>query len=66
VSTAFFPKNGIEVKEGYLDDIDGLIIGEPTDNGVFYAHKGSMACKIELCAAIPVAVTLHAIEPLCA
>ena len=27
------------VKEGYLDDIDGLIIGEPTDNGVFYAHK---------------------------
>lgn len=21
------------VKEGYLDDIDGLIIGEPTDNG---------------------------------
>jgi hypothetical protein len=31
------------VKEGYLDDIDGLIIGEPTDNGVFYAHKGSMA-----------------------
>lgn len=34
------------VKEGYLDDIDGLIIGEPTDNGVFYAHKGSMACKV--------------------
>ena len=22
------------------------IIGEPTDNGVFYAHKGSMACKV--------------------
>ena len=34
------------VKDGYLDDIDGLIIGEPTDNGVFYAHKGSMACKV--------------------
>lgn len=33
-------------KAGYLDDLDGLIIGEPTDNGVFYAHKGSMACKV--------------------
>lgn len=33
-------------EEGYLDDLDGLMIGEPTDNGVFYAHKGSMACKV--------------------
>lgn len=33
-------------EEGYLDDLDGLMIGEPTDNGVFYAHKGSMACIV--------------------
>ncbi|MFY0486612.1 peptidase dimerization domain-containing protein, partial [Staphylococcus haemolyticus] len=32
--------------EGYFDDFDGLFIGEPTDYGVFYAHIGSMACKV--------------------
>lgn len=32
--------------KSYLDDVDGLIIGEPTDNAIFNAHKGSMACKV--------------------
>jgi hypothetical protein len=26
--------------EGYLDDVSGLIIGEPTSNIAYYAHKG--------------------------
>lgn len=33
-------------KQGYLDDVDGLIIGEPTNNVVYYAHKGSMSCQV--------------------
>ncbi|GKS37236.1 ArgE/DapE family deacylase [Staphylococcus argenteus] len=33
-------------KEGYLDNVDGLIIAEPTGSGIFYAHKGSMSCKV--------------------
>lgn len=32
--------------KGYLDDIDGLIIAEPTGSGIYYAHKGSMSCKV--------------------
>lgn len=32
--------------KGYLDDIDGLIIAEPTESGIYYAHKGSMSCKV--------------------
>ncbi|MBC2321815.1 ArgE/DapE family deacylase [Listeria booriae] len=29
-------------KEGFADDLDGLIIGEPTGHNIVYAHKGSM------------------------
>ncbi|HDD0827203.1 TPA: ArgE/DapE family deacylase [Staphylococcus aureus] len=32
--------------KGYLDDVDGLIIAEPTGSGICYAHKGSMSCKV--------------------
>ncbi|EWI15579.1 succinyl-diaminopimelate desuccinylase [Staphylococcus aureus F26873] len=32
--------------KGYLDDVDSLIIAEPTGSGVYYAHKGSMSCKV--------------------
>ncbi|HCD3638269.1 TPA: ArgE/DapE family deacylase [Staphylococcus aureus] len=32
--------------KGYLDDVDGLIIAEPTRSGIYYAHKGSMSCKV--------------------
>ena len=31
--------------KGYLDDVDGLMIAEPTGYGIYYAHKGSMSCK---------------------
>lgn len=30
------------VKEGYADDIDGLIIAEPSSSIIAYTHKGSM------------------------
>lgn len=29
-------------KEGYADDLDGLIIGEPTGPALIFTHKGSM------------------------
>lgn len=29
-------------KEGYVDDLDGLIIGEPTNYNLMYAHMGSI------------------------
>ncbi|HGZ9261925.1 TPA: ArgE/DapE family deacylase [Staphylococcus aureus] len=32
--------------KGYLDDVDGLIIADPTGSGIYYAHKGSMSCKV--------------------
>ncbi|CDR28881.1 ArgE/DapE family deacylase [Staphylococcus schweitzeri] len=32
--------------KGYLEDVDGLIIAEPTGPGIYYAHKGSMSCKV--------------------
>lgn len=32
--------------KGYLDDDDGLMIAEPTGSGIYYAHKGSMSCKV--------------------
>ncbi|HFE7896564.1 TPA: ArgE/DapE family deacylase [Staphylococcus aureus] len=32
--------------KGCLDDVDGLIIAEPTGSGIYYAHKGSMSCKV--------------------
>lgn len=32
--------------KGYLDDVDGLMIAEPTGAGIYYAHKGSMSCKV--------------------
>ncbi|MCV6636025.1 peptidase dimerization domain-containing protein, partial [Streptococcus suis] len=28
------------------DDVSGLIIGEPTSNIAYYAHKGSMSCVV--------------------
>lgn len=30
------------VQMGYGDDLDGLVIGEPTENGLFIAHKGAV------------------------
>lgn len=32
--------------KGYLDNVDGLMIAEPTGSGIYYAHKGSMSCKV--------------------
>ncbi|HDD7069689.1 TPA: ArgE/DapE family deacylase [Staphylococcus aureus] len=32
--------------KGYLDDVDGLMIAEPTGSGIYYAHKESMSCKV--------------------
>ncbi|WP_088810056.1 MULTISPECIES: ArgE/DapE family deacylase [Listeria] len=32
--------------EGYADNLDGLIIGEPSGHNIVYAHKGSMNYKI--------------------
>ncbi|MDY3986575.1 ArgE/DapE family deacylase [Peptoniphilaceae bacterium SGI.137] len=32
--------------EGYVDDVDGLLIGEPCNTGIVYAHKGSLNYKI--------------------
>ncbi|HEA2748540.1 TPA: ArgE/DapE family deacylase [Staphylococcus aureus] len=32
--------------KGYLDDVDGLMIAEPTGSEIYYAHKGSMSCKV--------------------
>lgn len=32
--------------KGYLDDVDSLIIAEPTGSGIYYAHKGSMSCNV--------------------
>lgn len=32
--------------KGYLDNVDSLIIAEPTGSGIYYAHKGSMSCKV--------------------
>ncbi|EMC0204483.1 ArgE/DapE family deacylase [Staphylococcus pseudintermedius] len=29
-------------EQGYTDDLDALLIAEPSQNGMFYAHKGSM------------------------
>jgi hypothetical protein len=51
---AFCPTTGIELcaacprdteqlyKEGYMDDVDALVIAEPSESGIVYAHKGSM------------------------
>lgn len=33
-------------EDGYCDDIDALIIGEPSQDDILYAHKGSMDLKI--------------------
>ena len=32
--------------EGYADDLDGLIIGEPTGHRIIYAHKGVFTYKV--------------------
>lgn len=32
--------------EGYMDNVDGLLIGEPCNMGVVYAHKGSLNYKV--------------------
>ena len=31
---------------GYVDDADGLLIGEPCNLGIMYAHKGSLNYKL--------------------
>lgn len=31
---------------GYADDLDGILIGEPCNIGVIYAHKGSLNYKV--------------------
>lgn len=33
-------------KKGYMDGVDGLLIGEPCNVGVVYAHKGSLNYKV--------------------
>lgn len=33
-------------KEGYMDDVDALVIAEPSESGIVYAHKGSMDYQI--------------------
>ncbi|MDD7593049.1 MAG: ArgE/DapE family deacylase [Peptoniphilaceae bacterium] len=33
-------------KEGYMEGVDGLLIGEPCNLGVVYAHKGSLNYKV--------------------
>ncbi len=33
-------------KDGYMNDVDGLVIGEPTGFNISYAQKGSMDVKI--------------------
>lgn len=33
-------------KAGYMDDVDALIIAEPSESGIVYAHKGSMDYQI--------------------
>ncbi|HFR3410809.1 TPA: ArgE/DapE family deacylase [Streptococcus suis] len=33
-------------KLGYVDDLDGLLIGEPCNIGIIYAHKGSLNYKV--------------------
>lgn len=34
-------------ENGYMDDVDALVIGEPSGYMVVYAHKGSMDIKLE-------------------
>ena len=33
-------------EQGYVDDLDGMIIAEPSDGFAFYATKGSMGLKV--------------------
>ncbi|PTE74361.1 ArgE/DapE family deacylase [Staphylococcus devriesei] len=33
-------------KKGYMDDVDALIIAEPSEQNIVFAHKGSMDYKI--------------------
>ncbi|HEM3624671.1 ArgE/DapE family deacylase [Streptococcus suis] len=33
-------------KLGYVDDLDGMLIGEPCNIGIIYAHKGSLNYKV--------------------
>ena len=33
-------------EKGYMDDVDALIIGEPSENMIVYSHKGSMDIKV--------------------
>lgn len=32
--------------EGYVDDVDGMLIGEPCNLGIVHAHKGSLNYKV--------------------
>ena len=34
-------------EQGFMDDVDGLIIGEPTGYKICYAHKGSLDIKLK-------------------
>lgn len=43
---------------GYMDDVDGLLIGEPCNIGIVYAHKGSVNYKV-----ISKGVSAHSSNP---
>lgn len=43
---------------GYMDDVDGLLIGEPCNIGIIYAHKGSVNYKV-----ISKGVSAHSSNP---
>ncbi len=43
---------------GYMDDVDGLLIGEPCNLGVVYAHKGSLNYRV-----ISKGVSAHSSSP---
>ncbi|MEJ7542124.1 ArgE/DapE family deacylase [Staphylococcus intermedius] len=33
-------------QQGYMDDVDALLIAEPSQEGMYYAHKGSMHVEL--------------------
>ncbi|MDC7952882.1 ArgE/DapE family deacylase [Liquorilactobacillus mali] len=33
--------------EGYVDDIDALVVGEPTDGNIIFTHKGSVTYEVD-------------------
>ena len=55
-------------KKGYMNNVDALIIAEPSETNIVYAHKGSMDYKITskgkaAHSSVPV-VGFNAIKPL--